>query len=106
MPKQSIIGWDIGGAHLKAARMEGGRIVAALQVALPLWQALHEAERAFDQAEARIGRAEANAVTMTGELCDIVSTHAEGVAALVAVAQRRLSGPMFYAGRAGFVNAN
>jgi probable H4MPT-linked C1 transfer pathway protein len=104
MPKQSVIGWDIGGAHLKAARMEDGRIVAALQVALPLWQGLHEAERAFDEAEASIGRSELNAVTMTGELCDIFETHAEGVAALAALAQRRFSSPIhFYAGRAGFV---
>ena len=100
---QSIIGWDIGGAHLKAARMENGRIVAALQVALPLWQGLHEAERAFDEAQARVGRADVNAVTMTGELCDIFPTHAEGVAALAALAQRRLAEPLFYAGRAGFV---
>jgi probable H4MPT-linked C1 transfer pathway protein len=103
MPAQNIIGWDIGGAHLKTARIEKGRIVAALQVALPLWQGLHEAERAFDEAETRIGRADANAVTMTGELCDIFATHAEGVATLAALAQRRLSRPLFYAGRAGFV---
>ena len=106
MSAESVIGWDIGGAHLKAARMERGRIVAALQVALPLWQGLHEAERAFDEAEMKIGRAEANAVTMTGELCDIFATHAEGVAALAALAQRRLSRPLFYAGRAGFVAQN
>jgi probable H4MPT-linked C1 transfer pathway protein len=103
MPTQSIIGWDIGGAHLKAARIENGRIVAALQVALPLWQGLHEAQRAFDEAETLIGRADANAVTMTGELCDIFPTHAEGVATLAGLAQRRLSRPLFYAGRAGFV---
>jgi probable H4MPT-linked C1 transfer pathway protein len=103
MPGKSIIGWDIGGAHLKAARVEDGRIRAALQIALPLWQGLHEAERAFDEAEASIGRAELNAVTMTGELCDIFQTHAEGVAALAALAQRRLSPTLFYAGRAGFV---
>jgi (4-(4-[2-(gamma-L-glutamylamino)ethyl]phenoxymethyl)furan-2-yl)methanamine synthase len=103
MPAQSIIGWDIGGAHLKAARMENGRVVNALQVALPLWQGLHEAERAFDEAEAQVGRAEMNAVTMTGELCDIFATHAEGVAALAALAERRLGQPLFYAGRAGFV---
>ena len=93
MPAQSIIGWDIGGAHLKAARIEGGRIIAALQVALPLWQGLHEAERAFDEADAKIGRADINAVTMTGELCDIFATHTEGVSALAALAQRRLLRP-------------
>src|SRR5947209_12879658 len=103
MSAESVIGWDIGGAHLKAARMEGGRIVTALQVALPLWQGLHEAERAFDEVQARVGHAGVNAVTMTGELCDIFPTHADGVAALAALAQRRLTQPLFYAGRAGFV---
>lgn len=101
----SIIGWDIGGAHLKAARIDNGRFVAALQVALPLWQGMHEADRAFDEAQAKIGRAELNALTMTGELCDIFPTHAEGVAALAALAERRLSSrTQFYAGRAGFVS--
>jgi probable H4MPT-linked C1 transfer pathway protein len=103
MPMRSVIGWDIGGAHLKAARIENGRIVSALQVALPLWQGLHEAESAFDEAQARVGHADVNAVTMTGELCDIFPTHAEGVAALAALAGRRLAEPLFYAGRAGFV---
>jgi probable H4MPT-linked C1 transfer pathway protein len=84
--------------------MENGRIIAALQVALPLWQGLHEAERAFDEAEVKIGRADVNAVTMTGELCDIFATPAEGVSALAALAQRRLAlNTLFYAGRAGFV---
>ena len=32
----ALIGWDIGGAHLKAARWEEGRIVATTQVAAPL----------------------------------------------------------------------
>jgi probable H4MPT-linked C1 transfer pathway protein len=41
---------------------------------------------------------------MTGELCDIFPTHAEGVSTLAAFAQRRLSSKtQFYAGRAGFV---
>ncbi|GAC1341354.1 MAG: hydantoinase/oxoprolinase family protein [Beijerinckiaceae bacterium] len=102
---RSIIGWDIGGAHLKAARIEGGRIVAAFQVALPLWLGIEEAERAFSEAQARIGRADVNAVTMTGELCDIFVTHAEGVSVLAALAERRLapSPALYYAGRAGFI---
>jgi probable H4MPT-linked C1 transfer pathway protein len=102
---RSIIGWDIGGAHLKAARIEGGRIVAAFQVPLPLWLGIEEAERAFSEAQARIGHADVNAVTMTGELCDIFATHADGVCALAALAERRLapSPLLYYAGAAGFI---
>ena len=67
---QTIIGWDIGGAHLKAARAENGRITRALTVACPLWQGLDQLDSAFAEARAAIGEANAHAVTMTGELCD------------------------------------
>ena len=36
----AVIGWDVGGAHLKGARVEDGRVVAAVQIACPLWQGL------------------------------------------------------------------
>ena len=39
---QSIIGWDIGGAHLKAARLEAGRIVKVVQIASPLWEGIDD----------------------------------------------------------------
>ena len=32
-----VIGWDIGGAHLKAARVKNGRVEAVVQAATPLW---------------------------------------------------------------------
>jgi predicted NBD/HSP70 family sugar kinase len=32
----SVIGWDIGGVHLKAVRADDGRIVKAAQYASPL----------------------------------------------------------------------
>jgi len=42
-----VIGWDVGGAHLKAARAEGGRIVAAIQIASPLWLGVSRLDEAF-----------------------------------------------------------
>src|SRR5436305_1575238 len=33
----SVIGWDVGGAHLKAARVEDGRVVDVVQLPCPLW---------------------------------------------------------------------
>lgn len=102
---QDIIGWDIGGAHLKAARVENGVVVAAAQIACPLWLGLNELDRAFAEAGAQIGRAHLNAVTMTGELSDAFATRAEGVAAVAAIAGRLLTPgrALFYAARAGFV---
>jgi (4-(4-[2-(gamma-L-glutamylamino)ethyl]phenoxymethyl)furan-2-yl)methanamine synthase len=77
-----------------------------VQLASPLWLGLEELERAFLEAETAIGRAPLNAVTITGELCDIFSTRAEGVTKLAAIMTRLLGSrrAVFYAGRSGFVN--
>ncbi len=101
----AVVGWDIGGAHLKAARVENGRITAAIQVAAPLRLGLERLAHAFKEAKALIGQADCQAVTMTGELADTFSSRAEGVARLTAAAVRELaqSRVMIYAGRAGFV---
>jgi probable H4MPT-linked C1 transfer pathway protein len=101
----AVVGWDIGGAHLKAARAENGRITAAIQVAAPLRLGLERLAQAFAEAKALIGQADCQAVTMTGELADTFSSRAEGVARLSAAAVGELahSRVMIYAGRAGFV---
>jgi probable H4MPT-linked C1 transfer pathway protein len=100
-----IIGWDIGGAHLKAARVENGKIVQAVQVACPLWLGVGELDRAFAVAKGMIGTAPLNAVTMTGELCDAFESRNDGVCGLVEIAARVLApnGILVYAGRLGFV---
>ncbi len=99
-----VVGWDIGGAHLKAARAEDGRIVAAVQVPAPLKFGVARVAEAFAEAMEAIGDADRHAVTMTGELADTFVSRAEGVAALTGTAQQAL-GPRVdvYAGRAGFV---
>src|SRR5579875_1833605 len=99
----TAIGWDIGGAHLKAARCEGGRVVAWAQAATPLWQGLESLDTAFADLRARLGPADAHGVAMTGELCDAFATRAEGVAGLADIAARHLGRPRFYAGADGFV---
>ncbi|BBE71456.1 hydantoinase/oxoprolinase family protein [Oharaeibacter diazotrophicus] len=99
----ATIGWDIGGAHLKATRVEAGRIVAVVQEPCALWQGLDRLEAAFAAATAAIGSAPANPVTMTGELVDLFGSRAEGVAVLADAAVRRLAGVTVYAGAAGFV---
>ena len=97
------IGWDIGGAHLKAARAEAGQVVAAAQSPTPLWQGLDRLDAAFVELAGRLGPADAHGVTMTGELCDAFASRREGVAGLAAIAARHLPSPRFYAGAAGFV---
>jgi (4-(4-[2-(gamma-L-glutamylamino)ethyl]phenoxymethyl)furan-2-yl)methanamine synthase len=100
-----VIGWDIGGAHLKAARVSEGRVEAVLQAATPLWLGLDSLETALDALRAELGPADRHAITMTGELCDAFPSRREGVAGLAAIAARHLAPatPSLYAGRAGFV---
>ena len=100
-----VIGWDIGGAHLKAARVEHGRVEAVVQAATPLWLGLDSLEAAFDALCAELGRADRHVITMTGELCDAFPSRREGVAGLAAIAANHLAPatPSLYAGRAGFV---
>jgi probable H4MPT-linked C1 transfer pathway protein len=100
-----VIGWDIGGAHLKAARAERGRIVKAVQVPSPLRFGLDRLAQSFAEVNAAIGTADRHVVTMTGELADTFASRAEGVAELSHVAARELVGGsvLLYAGRAGFV---
>lgn len=112
-----VIGWDVGGAHLKAARIETGhegegRPVAALLRPSPLWQGLDHLDAALEAAGRDLGadEATAHAVTMTGELADIFPSRREGVRALAARLTQKLAahGPaplFFYAGEAGFLAA-
>jgi probable H4MPT-linked C1 transfer pathway protein len=101
-----VIGWDVGGVHLKAARAENGHIVDAMAVASPLRTGLEPLERAFAEAKARMGVARRHVVTMTGELADTFSSHAEGVERLSGLAARELVGAtvLLYAGPAGFIS--
>ena len=102
-----VIGWDVGGAHLKAARAVDGRVVDAVQFASPLWLGLNHLDDAFAQAKARLGPADGHAVAMTGELSMAFASRAQGVAALGEIVAAALAPAptRFYAGRAGWLGA-
>ncbi len=99
----SVIGWDVGGAHLKAARAEGGVVVDVVQVPCPLWLGLERLGEALEAARHRLGTAGRNVVTMTGELADVFPDRSTGVARIAAVMAEQLEGVTIYAGRAGVV---
>jgi len=106
MPDDVVTGWDLGGAHLKAAQVErGGRLVTALQVPCRLWLGMDELTRSLGEARRQLRRSRRHGVTMTGELADLFADRAEGVARLsqamietFAVDELRI-----YAGRQGFI---
>jgi (4-(4-[2-(gamma-L-glutamylamino)ethyl]phenoxymethyl)furan-2-yl)methanamine synthase len=105
MRPEGVIGWDLGGAHVKAARLDlSGRVERVVQLACPLWLGLAELERALDAAVSALGPAAFHVVTMTGEMVDLFATRAEGVERLVSVMRDRFTSLRFYAGAAGFLS--
>lgn len=106
--KAIVAGFDIGGAHLKVARAENGRIVAATTIATPLWQGLDKLSAGLREAEPVWRGAGLNAFTMTGELSDIFPARDAGVARLLEFISANFSAESsrIYAGRSGFVTVD
>ena len=48
--KSIVAGFDVGGAHLKVARAESGRVVVARTFATPIWQGLDSLVSAIGEA--------------------------------------------------------
>lgn len=114
---ESVLGWDVGGAHLKMARIESDRRIGGVwQEACPLWRGLDHLHAAIDLmlAHNRTLAASAgatpvrHAVTMTGEMTDLFATRREGVRALVDLLCQRLGERQlrFYAGAQGWFDAD
>ena len=102
-----VVGWDIGGAHVKAARLRNGELLDAAQWPCPLWLGLQHLEQVLVAAQARwpgLAGCE-HAVTMTGELVDLFEHREEGVRKIAAVLAAQLPQPRFFAGDAGWCSA-
>jgi probable H4MPT-linked C1 transfer pathway protein len=105
--REAVLGWDVGGAHLKAALVDAdGAAVFALETPCPLWQGITRLDAALEQTLAHMPLVpRAHAVTMTGELADCFADRAAGIEAIVDAMLRRVppSALHVFAGRAGFV---
>jgi probable H4MPT-linked C1 transfer pathway protein len=101
-----VFGWDLGGANVKLARIDGGRVVHVAQIPCPIISERRKFDAAVDAALPLISSPAVHAVTMTGELSDVFNDRAEGVAYLVALMQRATAGQTLriYAGSSGFLD--
>lgn len=102
----TVVGWDIGGAHVKASLLRGGEVIDAAQWPCPLWQGLDHLQHALGAAQQRwpVMQDAEHAVTMTGEMVDLFADREDGVQRIAAAlaqtfAPRRLH---FFAGDAGW----
>jgi probable H4MPT-linked C1 transfer pathway protein len=91
--RHHVIGWDIGGAHVKACVLRDGRVVEVAQWACPLWQGVEHLERVLRLACERwpqSGNA-MHAITMTGEMTDLFEHREAGVRRISAILERMLA---------------
>jgi probable H4MPT-linked C1 transfer pathway protein len=105
-----MIGWDIGGAHVKAAAMNGrGELTAVLQKPCPLWQGVDKLRFAVEAILSELPVSSyRHAITMTGELVDLFAGRDDGVKTILATMVELLpKGELLvYAGRLGFLEAS
>ena len=111
--KDCVVGWDIGGAHLKACRLQRGEVIDVAQWACPLWQGMAQLDAALQAARERwpgLGAMQ-HAVTMTGEMCDLFAHREDGVQRIAQALQQALAASVdpirrgsvhFHAGDAGW----
>jgi probable H4MPT-linked C1 transfer pathway protein len=100
-----VAGYDVGGAHLKIARVENGTLTAVRQLPCPLWQGLDRLDAALTEAESLTGEATVHAVTMTAELTEIFDSRETGVIALLEKLRARLHGELrIFVGVKGFAD--
>lgn len=86
----SVIGWDIGGAHLKLALVDRAWILDVRQIPCPLWLGLDRLQKSITDGLADWPPAAAHAVTMTGELTDLFPDRIQGVRALIETVEARV----------------
>ena len=119
MTAPTVIGWDVGGAHVKACLTQRGAVVDVMQWACPLWQGLDHLEAVLASARARWpGLPQAHhAITMTGEMVDLFPNREAGVQGIAGAMERALCADApshagsaaprvrFFAGDAGWCGA-
>ncbi len=100
------IGLDVGGAHLKIAVVNNGRVNAVEKFVCPLWKGLDHLQDALESARPLMEEADVIGVTMTGELSDLFPARATGVSTLVDLLTEKLGADLrFWLGSAGFDTA-
>jgi probable H4MPT-linked C1 transfer pathway protein len=95
MAEAELIGWDVGGAHVKACLLRRGEVQGVAQWACPLWLGMDRLTSVLQAARERwpgLGAAR-HAVTMTGEMVDLFANREVGVRLIAAELARSLIAP-------------
>lgn len=85
----AITGWDIGGANIKACRLNSTGHQVALHP-FPIWQRRDELTRVLTNITTQLGASRLGAVTITAELADAFRTKNEGIQFVLDAIQQAL----------------
>ena len=109
MTQTNLIGWDIGGAHVKAAVINpAGDVIAVYQQPCPLWKGLDQLQGAVNRIMHEASGSKCrHAITMTGELVDLFEHREEGVKQIIDTMTILLPQKhcLLFAGLEGFLKA-
>ncbi len=108
MSPESVMGLDVGGAHLKAVSATGaGRVSQVVQAPCPLWKGLEQLHAAIDRVHEQFNCSHCMlAVTMTGELVDHFGDRKEGIVRIAEALLHRFEDNeiVYFAGSKGWVH--
>jgi probable H4MPT-linked C1 transfer pathway protein len=103
-----MVGWDIGGAHVKAAVINAGKMTAVYQQPCPLWKGIDQLQCAVSLIMQELADTHCrHAITMTGELVDLFDNRDDGVKQIIQAMIELLpeSEILVYAGQQGFLKS-
>jgi len=104
---RTSLGWDLGGANLKLAQAQDGRIISVAQIPCPAIADPEKFNQALDEALEACPADARNAVTMTGELSDVFPSRAAGVAYLTGLMRKKIGeDTLFYSLSEGLIGAD
>lgn len=102
------VGWDLGGAHIKAALLNSsGVICKTFLVPCPLWKGLNHLSSALSYILNLLPDKDIyHAITMTGELVDLFDNREQGVQEIIKTSKSLLlpDYTYFYAGHNGLID--
>lgn len=107
MNSDAILGWDIGGAHVKVAVLRAARLFEVKQFPCALWQGIAQLEKTVDRILKQYEQPKgAHALTMTGELADCFTDRSSGVEQILGVFSRRIDAHRLhvFVGKEGLVS--
>ena len=86
-----IIGWDIGGAHIKAVKIDFEKKKSETkQIYSPIWKNTNNLKKSIKLIKKKFGKCNYHAITMTAELSDIFLERSDGVKYIINLSSKIL----------------